>query len=332
MTEFAPLPEKPLVSVIIPSYNSRAWIGKALDSLFEQSYTNLEIIVVDDGSTDGTGKYLEENYKEKINYIYQANGGPGRARNNGLQHATGQLISFLDADDWLLPEKVARQVKYLQNHPEVAVVYCDLWIAYDDNPEVLLPHPYIKPFKFSGNLLPYLVNQSGIVIHAPLVRNECFKSVGDFNESVNYYEDWDLWLRMAGTGFLFGYIDKKDVVYRSRRGSLTKSNYKMHISRHRICAHAKQVIPTERLQAALTQNPNAASFEFAVARALFEKREYKAGFRQFLTSLKARHPRRILFTLFSLLYVLLLPILGYLRLERLITETINLLQKFRKSF
>ena len=96
----------PLVSIIIPAYNARRLIGESIDSVLNQTYSNCEILVIDDGSTDGTRAFLQHRYGDQIRYIYQKNQGRGAARNYGLRLARGKYIQFLDADDLILPDKI----------------------------------------------------------------------------------------------------------------------------------------------------------------------------------------------------------------------------------
>src|SRR5437016_4074648 len=112
--------ETPLVSVIIPTYNSAHFLAEALDSCLKQTYSPLEIIVVDDGSTDNTHE-LMSNYPQ-VQYIRQANAGPSRARNRGLQQSTGNFIQFLDADDIILEHKIERCVEEFSRRPDLGVV------------------------------------------------------------------------------------------------------------------------------------------------------------------------------------------------------------------
>jgi glycosyltransferase involved in cell wall biosynthesis len=114
----------PLVSIIIPTYNYARFLGKALSSCFDQTYQNLEVIVVDDGSTDNTKQVIEP-FNERIVYLYQENQGVSTARNRGLDRAKGDHIAFLDADDYLLKDSVGIRVDILQKHPEVDTVFTD---------------------------------------------------------------------------------------------------------------------------------------------------------------------------------------------------------------
>src|SRR5918993_2695584 len=117
----------PRVSVVIPAYNAAPLIGAALDSVFSQSFTDLECIVVDDGSRDER-QLLEAlaPWRDRIVYVRQENGGPAKARNTGIARARGELIAFLDADDEWLPEKLSRQVAFFERHPETGLLHAGM--------------------------------------------------------------------------------------------------------------------------------------------------------------------------------------------------------------
>ena len=122
---------KPLVSVIIPAYNSADFIDEALKSVFDQTYKDLEIIVVDDGSTDDTRAVLEK-YGDRVNYHYQDNNGPASARNRGIKLARGKYIAFLDADDLWLPTKLEKQVALFKNRENLGFVTTGV-CSFDEN-------------------------------------------------------------------------------------------------------------------------------------------------------------------------------------------------------
>jgi glycosyltransferase involved in cell wall biosynthesis len=314
----------PLVSVLIPTYNCGQWLGQAIDSVLAQTYKHLEIIVVDDGSTDNTAKLLEEKYKDVITYIYQPNCGLGNARNTGIKHAKGELLAFLDADDVMLPEKISCQVEYASEHPDYVVIYCNFWCIFDDKSDIWqLPSGDYQHEGISGELFETLLSKNIMVPSSVLISKKVLAEVGNFYEEAQGVEDWDLWLRIAGKGYLFGYIDARLLLYRVRTGSMSHNLYNMRLHTYRIFAHVKEEIPLERLQLALAQTNIAASFEFGVARANFEKKRYRVGFRQVLISLKVNRRHRLPYSLFCLIYLLLLPFLGYARLEKLIIYLIE---------
>lgn len=127
--------KEPMVSVIIPTYNRSGFLIEAIESVLAQTYDDIEIVIVDDGSTDDTKEKLKP-YQDKIEYVYIENGGPARARNVGMTMARGKYISFLDSDDLYYPYKIKTQVDFLEDHADVDLV-CSELTAIDDNGEVL---------------------------------------------------------------------------------------------------------------------------------------------------------------------------------------------------
>lgn len=316
--DLAPLPENPLVSVIIPSYNSRQWVAKAIDSVLDQTYQNIEIIVIDDGSTDATKDFIQENYgkNERIRYLFQSNSGVSRARNFGIEQAKGHLISFLDADDWLLPEKVARQVEFLQAHPEYQVAYCDFWNAYNREGPLEVPTGGWLIKGVSGQILPDLLARTVIIMHATLVRRECLEKGGSFREDLPYAEDWEFWMRLAGMGYQFGFLPHRDIIYYIREGSRSTDNYRVQLCRNRICRYITEEIDPVVLQKALCASGVEATFQFGLARAYFEQKRNWAGLKQTFIALKTRRSsHRLIYILFCLGYIVALPFFGYNRLE-----------------
>lgn len=126
MTDAETLPTRPLVSVVIPAYNAERYIDEAIGGVLAQSYSPIEIIVVDDGSTDATRERLAA-YGHRVTYCHQPNSGgyPGSPRNTGIERSGGEYICFLDADDIMLPDRVAKQAGFLTDHPEAGLVFSD---------------------------------------------------------------------------------------------------------------------------------------------------------------------------------------------------------------
>ncbi|MBI4059635.1 glycosyltransferase [Candidatus Giovannonibacteria bacterium] len=201
-----------LVSIVIPAYNAEKYIKEAVDSALAQTYENVEVVVVDDGSTDGTKNVLESYVRDgKIKYVYQKNAGLAGARNTGIRTARGEYIAFLDADDLFLPEKVTEQVKVLEEHPDYDVCYSDLTHFTDGQQRKFFHHRYHYP---SGNLFEPLLHKQFINPLAVFARRSVFEKYGFFDETLRRSEDWDLWLRWAHAGVKFFYLDKPLAYYR----------------------------------------------------------------------------------------------------------------------
>ena len=186
----------PLVSVIIPSYNSARFLADAVISVFAQTYSPLECIVIDDGSTDNTGQILQQlviRYPH-LKTATKRNGGPSSARNLGMRLSSGHLVSFLDADDVLLPGKIERQINFLETHPDVGLVYGDYMVVTENL------HPLaLFTAEMPRNLQPLdaLCYRNWFNPLVPLIRRSVIATVGDFDEELAVAEDWDYWIRCA---------------------------------------------------------------------------------------------------------------------------------------
>ncbi len=182
----------PKVSVIIPTYNRERLISRALDSVLKQTFTDYEIIVVDDGSTDYTKDVLKK-YEGRIRYFYQANSGISGARNRGLAEAKGEYIAFLDSDDAWLPEKLAMQVAILDRDPTVGIVYSKMMILNEEG-----THCGFKPNEPTGrNFLELIEIRGDIATSTVMTRKACFDKVGNFDRDLPPMEDFDMWLRIS---------------------------------------------------------------------------------------------------------------------------------------
>ncbi len=209
------------VSVIIPTYNRAKVICRAVESALGQTYPAVEIVVVDDGSTDNTLEMLKK-YGERIRLICQPNGGAGAARNAGLRVATGDYVDFLDSDDYFLPTKLEEQVAYLDENPQIDIALCGLrHISADD--ESVCDEYIQSPV---DNILNELLWKSIYGLfppHIALLRRRCFEKVEGFDTSLAMREEQDLWLRMTLSGFRFGMVEKVLCVYVDSKNSKGKN-------------------------------------------------------------------------------------------------------------
>lgn len=184
-----------LVSVIIPTYNRAAFIGASIRSVLEQTYSNLELIVVDDGSTDDTDSVVAAYSDPRFRYVRQPNRGRSNARNHALSLAKGKFITFLDSDDMYLPDKVQSQVNYLRSHPGTGMVYTSAHCV-DDQGE-MLPNKYLA--SVSGLIYESIAFFTPVTITLPTVMTykEVFDHVGGFDEKMYRFEDTDMWRRIS---------------------------------------------------------------------------------------------------------------------------------------
>ena len=224
----------PIISVIIPTYNRENMIGYAIKSVLNQTFKNLEIIVVDDGSTDNTEEIIRGFKDKRVKYIkkYKKNRGISVARNVGIKIARGKYIALLDSDDKWLPEKLDKQIKILQDgSPELGVVYSNSCYIDESGKNInKLP----KPKKLEGYIYEDLLG--GNYVGTPstvLIRKECFQQVGLFDDLLNAQADWDMWIRIAKY-YRFTLIKTPLVRYRLHSNQLSKNLGVKIISANRI--------------------------------------------------------------------------------------------------
>ena len=174
----------PLVSVVIPTFNRAHYVADAIDSCLAQTYGNLEIIVVDDGSTDGTEDALRENYGDRIRLLAQDNQGPGIARNRGIAAARGEYIHFLDADDRLHHEKIRIAVDAFRRHPDIAVIYTYYQFVTSDGCTSIETPPFEE---FSDDVYCELLRQTGcrILISSSMFLTSALREIGGFADDPN---------------------------------------------------------------------------------------------------------------------------------------------------
>lgn len=224
-----------IVSVIIPVYNQAEYIGQAIESALAQTFPKVEILVVNDGSTDQTAHVLAH-YAQDIQLITQENAGLCAARNRALHEATGRYIAFLDADDLWYSEKLTDSVTYLEQHPEIDIVVGAWdWI----NEDGILIRPLFTPSTSYQKLLTDPIQELilwGSLFHiaALCFRKECFDRVGAFDTDLQPMSDWDLWLRIAKEGFRFGFIDAPVSRYRRHQKNMTFNLQWMESDFHKV--------------------------------------------------------------------------------------------------
>ncbi len=169
---------------------------RAIDSALAQTHRIDEIIVVDDGSDDGTGALLDERYGDRIRYVWQANAGVSAARNHGLRLARGRYLALLDSDDVWLPEKTALQVALLRAHPDFGMVLCDVECVDPAGRTIEIVHRR-EVFREDGPALRWAIHSPALAPASAILRREVYEDVGGFDESLRTAEDIDFHLRVA---------------------------------------------------------------------------------------------------------------------------------------
>jgi glycosyltransferase involved in cell wall biosynthesis len=222
------------VSLVIATYNHARFLGEALDSAVAQTLEGVEVVVVDDGSTDDTEAVLAR-YGGRLRVIRQPNRGLAAARNTGLAAARGTYVSFLDADDVLLPTKLAEQAAILDRAPTVGWTYCDVLIeATATGAEMRASERFGYGARMlEGWLFSELIHGNFIPAIAPLVRRTVLHTAGGFDERLTALEDWDLWLRLSLIAEA-RYSPAVLVRYRVHPGGMSEDRSRMDRNRFRV--------------------------------------------------------------------------------------------------
>lgn len=204
-----------LISVIIPTYNCDRYIVEAIDSVLSQENCDVEVIVIDDGSTDDTGKVLEP-YGDRIRYVLQKNQGVAAARNHGIAQAKGNYVAFLDADDYFLPGKLSSQAKILDTKPHIGIVHSG-WQRVDSEGKKILD---VRPWEDVPVLdLAGWLRWKPVLPSAMMFRREWLEYAGGFDPRFPPAEDTNLVLRMALKGCLTEWLPEITVHYRQHEQS-----------------------------------------------------------------------------------------------------------------
>ena len=180
------------ISVIIPTFNRKKTLERAIQSVMNQSLSPFEILIIDDGSNDGTEEWIKENF-QNIKYIYQNNHGVSSARNIGIENAYGDWVAFLDSDDEWLPNKLYEQVKAIDSNPEMKFFHTnEIWIRNGVRVNQMKKHK-----KYGGYIFEKCLDICRVSPSSVLIQKEVFDNIGIFDESLRVCEDYDLWLRIT---------------------------------------------------------------------------------------------------------------------------------------
>lgn len=269
----------PLVSVVIPTYNRAHLIREALDSVFFQTYGNYEVILVDDGSEDGTDKIISCEYAGRLNYISQENRGISGARNRGIEEAKGKYIAFLDSDDKWLPRKLELQAAYMEAHPETGLLATKL-LRYGLDVE---REREICPPSFPAGFQELLTGKNFVPTTTVMLRRDILEKSGVFDPALPVAEDWDLWLRIARIAPI-AMLDEVLAEHRDH-GHKTTTNlvkvyegyWKFHTKMHGL--YEKELPdPSAYLKRAV-------SFEYLLGTTLIKQGKFRAGVRRVASAL-----------------------------------------------
>jgi glycosyltransferase involved in cell wall biosynthesis len=232
---------EPAVSVIIPAYNAAWCVHKAIDSVLAQDFSDREVIVVNDGSTDDTAKVLAR-YGEAIRVVDQPNGGLSNARNSGIREARGEYVAFLDADDWWLPGKLGRQMDVMRNRPELGFSSA---AARVEDPEGKLVNIW-GCARWHGSFLAHLFGSNADVAGSGstvIARRALFAQIGGFDETLNSLEDIDMWMRLAAVAD-YACLEEPLAVILKRPGSMSRNLEVMRAAAVRVMEKNRHLLPT----------------------------------------------------------------------------------------
>jgi len=211
----------PKVTVVIPTYNCAKYLPDAINSVLNQTYKDFEIIVVDDGSTDGTKKVMEsymQKYQDRFRYFYQQNNGVAAARNRSIEEAKGEYIALLDADDEFVPNALEECI-VAAKHNKSDWYIADIFRLEDDKKEIRVSNIPNKD---------YLINilKTYFIKTAFFYTRKSLLDIGLYDKNFMVFEDWDLNIRMLEANKNFSYINKPLYIYKIRKRSLVKNNEK----------------------------------------------------------------------------------------------------------
>jgi glycosyltransferase involved in cell wall biosynthesis len=229
------------VSAIITTYNYARFLPDAIESVLAQSARHLEVVVVDDGSTDDTAAVVQRYADRGVRYVQRPHGGAGKARNAGLQVTSAPLIAFLDADDAWLPDRVAAGMAHLDRHPELALAAADAF-ACDEQMRPTAVVPAAK--RPTGRMLDQLLVDNVVLNPSSvLVRRSAIEAAGGFSE-IPFGEDWDTWIEIAKR-FPIGFIDRPLALVRRHSGSVspTRGRVRVDVNRAIVERHLRQYRP-----------------------------------------------------------------------------------------
>jgi GT2 family glycosyltransferase len=237
----------PLVSVVIPAYQCAQYIAQGVASVFAQSFKNLELIVVNDGSPDTSLLESElERFRQRIRYLKQPTRGPSAARNAGILEASGKYIAFLDGDDYWRPGHMLKLMTLFQQNSALELAYCDCILLKNENP--LARYFDLQAQAAVVDFDSILVEDSAIPTSTVVVSREALLRVGLFDESIRRCEDFDLWLRLAFQGAPMAYHTDAEVVHRMNDAGLSANSLAMKTDRIRVYQKAAETLPITHKQ------------------------------------------------------------------------------------
>ena len=235
------------ITVIVPCFNQGKFLDNSLGSIYNQTYSKWECLIIDDGSTDDTKDIALSwcQIDSRFIYQYQVNKGLSSARNIGLQISSGDYIQFLDADDYLVGEKLNRSIEIMKMQSETDIVITNFKMFSDNVKNTTLPFCDLDAHQY--NLESILFNwekKFSIPIHCALFKSELFENFR-FPEELRAKEDWVMWLSMFKENPNYFYLDEQLVLYREHSDNMTKNQLLMNSEMHKALSIAKSIVPQD---------------------------------------------------------------------------------------
>jgi len=220
----------PIISIVVPIYNTEAYLAETIESVLAQSFSNWELVLIDDGSTDGSSLICQaySDQDKRISYHYKPNGGQASARNLGLKLSKGEWIAFLDADDLWLPQKLEHQLKEIEER-QPDFLYALGYFYYPEKEEKLEAYDWVSGEMSGDDFFHILYESCAVNTNTVMVKKSLLHEVGSFNEDpiLRGTEDWDLWLRIAkNVKNVYG-SPNRDVYYRIHPGGIHLQHARM---------------------------------------------------------------------------------------------------------
>lgn len=230
-----------LISVVIPTYNREQYIERAVKSVLQQTYSNLELIIVDDGSTDRTEDIVAAMSDSRIRYVRQAtNQGASAARNKGVECANGELVAFQDSDDCWYQDKLSMQMEYWEAHPDCSLIYSAYVLHRIDGETVRVPYAGTWG-NLEGDIFSTLLVNNTVGTPTMLFKKSCFMELGGFNENMECLEDWELALRFAER-YRIGFVEQPLMEAFLLNGGVSSSAGDFYLNRCRMIVRYKEAL------------------------------------------------------------------------------------------
>jgi glycosyltransferase involved in cell wall biosynthesis len=282
--------ETPLVTVIIPVHNRSHLIGRAIQSVINQTYDAIELLVVDDGSTDTLNEVLNQLHDDRITCLHQSHLGPSAARNNGFAASKGEYVHFLDSDDYFLNTNISRKVKELTDHPQAGWVFSDCFFLCGGDVKPIEKNKNIaklrnRLFKTS-NVFRMLLKHYFVNMDTVIMRRECIESIGGFDETLPSFEDMDFFYRLAQR-YQARFIDEPLVtVSHQEPDSLTGDLNLFYSGKIQVIRKMRQLFPEETRRVGFPGRKVEADLFNYLGKSFRESNKLKEAFEMFLKSVR----------------------------------------------